>query len=250
VIPISAIFGDSGRRNIRTGHGKPQARGLDMKRLSVIQEYTAYLDRRAVYLRAVSAPRGAPGYFSDRVSATLFQTAMKSDDDSTSPRRGNQTVARAKTKETAKDKPATRNRNRSANLGFEAQLFLPAGKKPPFSRERSEGCTMIHVVIENPIINSPFDEPTRHFRLSDEGITNEIVDGRRTSSYFVPIAKPKKKGSEQLQLRRARARDSRAARIRRAPHGNGPRRLDMPRLPVSASAGRQRQKIRRVSKER
>jgi len=103
-----------------------------MKRLSVIQEYTAYFDRRAVYLRAVSAPHGAPGYFSDRVSATLFQTAMKSDDDSMSPRRGNETVARAKTKETEKDKPATRNRN-SANLGFEAQLFLAAGKKPPSS---------------------------------------------------------------------------------------------------------------------
>ena len=59
---------------------------------------------------------------------------------------------------------------------------------------------MSQVVIENPIINSPFDEPTRHFRFSDEGITNEIVDGRRTSSYFVPIAKPKKKGAKQLQF--------------------------------------------------
>ncbi|MCL4486647.1 MAG: DEAD/DEAH box helicase family protein, partial [Chloroflexi bacterium] len=57
---------------------------------------------------------------------------------------------------------------------------------------------MSQVVIENPIINSPFAEPTRHFRFSDEGITNDIVDGRRTSSYFVPIAKPKKKGSAQL----------------------------------------------------
>jgi len=59
---------------------------------------------------------------------------------------------------------------------------------------------MSQVVIENPIINSPFDEPTRHFRFSDEGITDEIVDGRRTSSYFVPIAKPKKKGAKQLQF--------------------------------------------------
>jgi type III restriction enzyme len=59
---------------------------------------------------------------------------------------------------------------------------------------------MIQVVIENPIINSPFDEPNRHFRFTDEGITNEIVDGRRTSSYFVPIAKPKKRGSKQLQF--------------------------------------------------
>jgi type III restriction enzyme len=56
------------------------------------------------------------------------------------------------------------------------------------------------VVIENPIINSPFDEPNRHFRFTDEGITNETVDGRRISSYFVPIARPKKKGAKQGEL--------------------------------------------------
>jgi type III restriction enzyme len=55
------------------------------------------------------------------------------------------------------------------------------------------------VLIENPILNSPYAEPGRHFRFSDEGITNEIVSGRRTSSYFIPIARPKKKG-KQLQF--------------------------------------------------
>jgi len=59
---------------------------------------------------------------------------------------------------------------------------------------------MSQVVIENPILNSPFTEPTRHFRFSDEGITNEVIDGRRASSYFVPIAKAKKKGANQLQF--------------------------------------------------
>jgi type III restriction enzyme len=54
------------------------------------------------------------------------------------------------------------------------------------------------VVIENPVINSPFREPARHFRFTDEGITNEVVDGRRSSSYFVPIARPRKKGQKQL----------------------------------------------------
>jgi len=53
---------------------------------------------------------------------------------------------------------------------------------------------MKQVVIENPVLNSPFEEPKRHFRFSDEGITNEIVGTRRVSSYFIPIAKPKKKG--------------------------------------------------------
>jgi hypothetical protein len=54
------------------------------------------------------------------------------------------------------------------------------------------------VVTENPIINSPFDEPTRHFRFTDEGIMDDEVAGRRASSYFVPMARPrKKKSSEQ-----------------------------------------------------
>ncbi len=57
---------------------------------------------------------------------------------------------------------------------------------------------MREVVIENPILNSPFEEPTRHFRFSDEGITDEVVDERRISSYFVPIAPPKKRGSKQM----------------------------------------------------
>ena len=59
---------------------------------------------------------------------------------------------------------------------------------------------MPSVQIENPIINSPFAEPTRHFHFTDEGITNQIDAGRRTSSYFVPIAKSKKKGSKQTQF--------------------------------------------------
>ena len=55
---------------------------------------------------------------------------------------------------------------------------------------------MRQVVIENPVINSPYLEPSRQFRFTDEGITDEIINGRRISSYFVPIAKPKKKGKQ------------------------------------------------------
>ncbi len=55
---------------------------------------------------------------------------------------------------------------------------------------------MPQTVIENPVINTPFAEPERHFRFTDEGITDEIVTGRRSSSYFVPIARPKKKGKQ------------------------------------------------------
>lgn len=58
---------------------------------------------------------------------------------------------------------------------------------------------MSQVTIENPILNSPFDEPSRHFKFTDDGITNDVVEGRRVSSYFIPIARPKKKG-QQLQF--------------------------------------------------
>jgi type III restriction enzyme len=38
---------------------------------------------------------------------------------------------------------------------------------------------MSQVVIENPIINSPFDELTRHFRFTDEGITNSGITQKK-----------------------------------------------------------------------
>jgi len=51
-------------------------------------------------------------------------------------------------------------------------------------------------VIENPILNSPFHEPGRHFRFDENGITDEVADGRRASGYFLPIASPRKKGGQ------------------------------------------------------
>jgi type III restriction enzyme len=60
---------------------------------------------------------------------------------------------------------------------------------------------MPDVVIENPIINSPFAEPMRHFYFGETGITDKIVESRRNSAYFVPIPPSRKKsGKEQLVL--------------------------------------------------
>jgi type III restriction enzyme len=60
---------------------------------------------------------------------------------------------------------------------------------------------MADVVIENPILNSPFEEPKRHFYFEDSGITDKIVESRRLSAYFVPIPPSKKKsGKAQLVL--------------------------------------------------
>ena len=56
------------------------------------------------------------------------------------------------------------------------------------------------VVIENPVLNSPFEEPRRHWRFDEEGITNEVIEARRTSQYFMPIPKSGKKGGAQAFL--------------------------------------------------
>ena len=37
------------------------------------------------------------------------------------------------------------------------------------------GNGMAQVVIENPVINSPFDEPSRHFKFDKTGITSDIA---------------------------------------------------------------------------
>ncbi len=57
---------------------------------------------------------------------------------------------------------------------------------------------MPDVVIENPVLNSPYDEPRRHFVFSDDGITGEIADSRRISSYFIPIPPPKRRGGQEV----------------------------------------------------
>lgn len=49
------------------------------------------------------------------------------------------------------------------------------------------------MIIENPVLNSAYTEPTRHFKFTEQGITDEIVKGRRVSAYFMPIAQAKKK---------------------------------------------------------
>jgi len=52
------------------------------------------------------------------------------------------------------------------------------------------------VVIENPILNSPFEEPSRHFKFTEDGITNDVIEERRTSAYFIPVPRSKKKSQQ------------------------------------------------------
>ncbi len=55
---------------------------------------------------------------------------------------------------------------------------------------------MSQVVITNPVLNSPFAAPERHFAFTDEGISNTVLSGRRKSSYFVPIAQSRRKDAQ------------------------------------------------------
>lgn len=56
--------------------------------------------------------------------------------------------------------------------------------------------------IDNPILNSPYEQPDRHYVIGPLGPTGEVKDGRRASESFIPIAVSKKgkkggDGSEQ-----------------------------------------------------
>ena len=48
---------------------------------------------------------------------------------------------------------------------------------------------MPQVVIENPVLNSPYEEPSRHFYFDEDGITDKVVASRRLSSYFIQIGR-------------------------------------------------------------
>lgn len=56
-------------------------------------------------------------------------------------------------------------------------------------------------VIDNPILNSPFAEPTRHWVLDENGIpTGFPAEGRRRSEFVVPVPPPKHKLKAQGSL--------------------------------------------------
>lgn len=53
--------------------------------------------------------------------------------------------------------------------------------------------------IDNPILNSPYEQPDRHYRIGRQGPTGEIRNGRRPSESFIPIAVSKKGKGEGIQ---------------------------------------------------
>lgn len=58
--------------------------------------------------------------------------------------------------------------------------------------------------IDNPILNSPYEQPDRYYEIGPTGPTGEIRDGRRPSESFIPMALTRKgrrgKGGGQLAI--------------------------------------------------
>lgn len=55
--------------------------------------------------------------------------------------------------------------------------------------------------FKQPILNSPYDYPARHWELDETGQpTQQIVESRRASSFISPIPKPRRRAGEQATL--------------------------------------------------
>ena len=56
--------------------------------------------------------------------------------------------------------------------------------------------------FENPILNSPYEYPSRHWELDGDGQpTQRIVERRRRAEFISPIPKPRKRGGKAEQGR-------------------------------------------------
>lgn len=53
--------------------------------------------------------------------------------------------------------------------------------------------------MKSPILNKPYLEPARHFKSDERGLTEEILEFRRPSSFFMPVPRAKTK-EKQIEL--------------------------------------------------
>jgi type III restriction enzyme len=53
--------------------------------------------------------------------------------------------------------------------------------------------------MKSPILNSPYKEPSRHFKSDESGVTEQILEFRRPSSFYIPVPRAKTK-QKQLEL--------------------------------------------------
>jgi type III restriction enzyme len=61
-------------------------------------------------------------------------------------------------------------------------------------------CLMSNPFFERPILNSPYEYPSRHWELDASGQpTQQIIERRRQADFITPIPKPKKQGGKKAQ---------------------------------------------------
>jgi type III restriction enzyme len=59
---------------------------------------------------------------------------------------------------------------------------------------------MSNEFFDHPILNSPYERPTRHWELDEHGQpTQKIIDSRRKAEFITPIPKPKKRKTPAVQ---------------------------------------------------
>jgi type III restriction enzyme len=56
--------------------------------------------------------------------------------------------------------------------------------------------------MKSSILNSPYYEPLRHFKSDERGLTDDVLDFRRPSSYYIPVPRAKTK-EKQLEINMA-----------------------------------------------
>lgn len=60
-----------------------------------------------------------------------------------------------------------------------------------YAHDRERGAEVM-ATIDNPILNSPYEQPDRYYEIGPGGPTGDVRDGRRPSESFIPIAVTKK----------------------------------------------------------
>jgi type III restriction enzyme len=67
--------------------------------------------------------------------------------------------------------------------------------------ERSSTCDMDNQFFERPILNSPYEYPSRYWELDEHGQpTQKIIETRRRAEFITPIPKPRKRKARETQV--------------------------------------------------
>ena len=82
---------------------------------------------------------------------------------------------------------------------------------------RRKCIVLTDLFFEQPVLNSPYERPSRHWELDETGQpTQQIVESRRPAEYISPIPQPKKRKGSAQQGRLAFGEEARKLEARRS----------------------------------